>query len=132
MKLSKIAPLLLVLFLPAVALAQGSGSTGSRPTYGSSSPAYAVTRSVKGTVTTIEADRGLIVVKDKNGKMYEFKVDNKTKYKAEKKTELRGKKGISLADFQLGQPVKVTYRADDGTITELRLRRSREKRASRS
>lgn len=132
MKLSKIAPLLLVLFLPAVALAQGSGSTGSRPTYGSSSPAYAVTRSVKGTVTTIEADRGLIVVEDKNGKMHEFKVDNKTKYKAEKKTELRGKKGISLADFQLGQPVKVTYRADDGTITELRLRRISEKRASRS
>ena len=132
MKLSKIAPLLLVLFLPAVALAQGSGSTRSRPTYGSSSPAFVVLRIVKGTVTTIEADRGLIVVKDKKGKMHEFKVDNKTKYKAEKKTELRGKKGISLADFQLGQPVKVTYRADDGTVTELRLKRSREKRASRS
>ncbi len=123
MKLSKIGTLLLVLVLPVLAIAQGSGSTS--PSASRTPSAFAVTRSVTGTVAAINAEDGLIAVQDKNGNRLEFKVDNRTKFKADKRTELRGKKEISLCDFQKGQRIKVTYRAADWRATEVRLKRAR-------
>jgi hypothetical protein len=39
----------------------------------------------------------------------------------DKNTGLSAKKDLTLADFAAGQHVKVTYRATDGTVTEIRL-----------
>ena len=124
MRLSKIGTLLLVVLLPAAALAQGSGSTRGQPDTRS---AFAVTRAVTGTIAEINADDGLLVVEDKKDRRYEFRVDSGRKFKADKKTELRGKKDIALSDFHTGRKVKVTYRANDGKVREVRLKRTKKK-----
>ncbi len=126
MKSKRLAWTLLVFSLPVGVMAQGSGSV-PRPTrtggYGSSP--FAVTRSVKGTIAEIQAEKGVVVVQEKNGKRHVLKVGEKTEFKAGKKTAMAGKKHLSLTDFGPGQPVKITYSAADMTITQFRLRRAR-------
>lgn len=118
--------LCLVLMLPGVSLAQGSGihrapdPTGVRDSLG---PApFMVTREVDGKIAEINAAQHLVVIEDKNGKRLSFKLDDKTKLKADKKTEYAGKKKLLLSDFEMGQPVRVTYLASNTTAIELRLR----------
>ncbi len=120
MRLNKIGTLLLVVLLPAAVFAQGSGSTRGRSPFG-------VTRAVTGTIAEINADDGLLVVEDKKGRGYKFRIDSGTKFKADKKTELLGKKDISLSDFHTGRKVKITYRANDGKVREVRLKRTKKK-----
>ncbi len=126
MKIKRLALTLLIFSLPAGLMAQGSGSV-SRPTrtgdYGSSP--FAVTRSVTGTISEIQAEKGIVVLQEKNGKQHVLKVGEKTEFKAGKKTAMAGKKHLSLTDFGPGQPVKITYSAADMTITQFRLRRAR-------
>ena len=126
MKNKRIAWTLLIFSLPVGLMAQGSGSV-SRPTrtggYGSSP--FAVTRSVKGTIAKIQAEKGVVVVQEKNGKRHVLKVGEKTEFKAGKKTAMAGKKHLSLTDFEPGQLVKITYLPGDRTITEFRLRRAK-------
>ena len=99
MRLSKIGTLLLVVLLPAAAMAQGSGSTRGQPDSRSargqldSRSAFAVTRTVKGTIAEINADDGLLVVEDKKGRRYEFRVDDETKFKADKEDRAPGQEG---------------------------------------
>ncbi|MCI0624448.1 MAG: hypothetical protein L0387_22850 [Acidobacteria bacterium] len=128
MKLSKMGTLLLTLVLPVAALAQGSGSTGGGyPRRSETPPAFDVTRDLTGTITELNAETGLLVVEDKQGKRVVLNVDGGTRFKADKKTELRDKKNLSLGDFQPGQTVKVTYQPEDGRVLEVRLKRSERK-----
>lgn len=123
--------LALGLVMPLSAWAQGSGSTAPMPprmgTMDMPSPdtnAFAVTRSVTGKVAEINTEKHYIVIEDKKGKRLKFKLDEKVKLRADKKTEFAGRKDIKLSDFEPGQFVKVTYLASNETITELRMRRS--------
>jgi hypothetical protein len=121
------ATLFLAIALPATALAQGSGTIAPPVIINNPNPEppFLVTRSVKGKLAEIRGDLHLIIVKDKNGKRLQFKLDEKTKFRADKKTEYAGKKDLGLGDFELGQPVKVTYIASNNIATELRLLRVR-------
>ncbi len=129
MKSKRLAWTLLIFSLPAGVMAQGSGSvsrpTGSGGTGGYGSSPFAVTRSVKGTIAKIQAEKGVVVVQGKKGKWYVLKVGEKTEFKVGKKTAMAGKKQLSLTDFEPGQPVKITYLAADMTITQFQLRRAR-------
>jgi len=137
-----ITGLFLALALPASLIAQfggprgpGGGGQGGGPgvsTQPSPSdrpgpdmgrmPDYASTRSMDGNLAAIDADQRLIAVEDKSGKRYKVRLDDKTKYKADKKTELAGRKDLTLNDFHVGQPVRVTILASNNTVVELRLR----------
>ena len=129
MKSKRLALTLLIFSLPAGLMAQGSGSvsrpTGSGGTGGYGSSPFAVTRTLKGTIAEIQAEKGVVVVQEKNGKRHVLKVGEKTEFKAGKKTAMAGKKHLSLTDFGPGQPVKITYLAADMTITQFRLLRAR-------
>ncbi len=129
MKSKRLVWTLLLFSLPAGVMAQGSGSvsrpTGPGGTGGYGSAPFAVTRSVTGTIAEIHAEKGVVVVQEKNGKRHVLKVGKKTQFKAGKKTAMAGKKHLSLTDFGPGQPVKITYLAADMTITQFRLRRAR-------
>ncbi len=126
MNSKRLAWTLLIFSLPAGVMAQGSGSV-SRPTRtgGYDSSPFTVTRSVKGTIAEIQAEKGVVVVQEKNGKQHVLKVGKTTEFKAGKKTAMAEKKHLSLTDFEPGQPVKITYLASDMTITQFRLRRAR-------
>ncbi len=133
MKRIDIATFVLFLALPLAGFAQGSGTmnpprpntsgrdavsedaSGRRP--------FMVTQSAKVRILDVNADQHLLVVEDEKGERHELKVDSKTKFKADKKTELAEKKNLSVADFRSGQTVKVTFRGSDSTATEIRLRR---------
>ena len=123
------ATLFLAMALPATALAQGSGSTGPAVpnrvgNYGDNpQPPFLVTGALEGKVAEIRSDQRLIIIEDKNGKRLQFRLDEKTKFRADKRTEYAGKKDLGLGDFELGQPVRVTYIASNNIATELRLRR---------
>jgi hypothetical protein len=123
-----VGTLSLVLALPAWALAQGSGSSASTgiPSGGVSAgtadnPAFAVTRTLTAKITSIDVAKNIIVVEDSKGKKYAFKIEKDTKLKADKKTEFGHKKNLALADFEAGQPVRITVLASNGMAIEVRL-----------
>ena len=125
----KISTLLLAFAWPGFAFAQGSGSTA--PTTGprtiggdmGEAPAFAVTRTLTGKIVGIEAAQNLLVVEDDGGKRHNFKLSKDTRFRADKNTELQGRKHLSLGDFDVGAAVKITYLASGDTATEVRLRR---------
>jgi hypothetical protein len=125
MRWIKWSGLLLILALPVGALAQGSGSTGPATGHEVTDAAperpFMVTRSVEGKVTKIDAQNQFIVIEDNKGKRLEFKLGDKLKLKADKKTEFGGKKDIRVSDFEPGQFVRITYLASNNTATELRM-----------
>ncbi len=119
-----IATLSLVLALPAWALAQGSGSSAPRRggiAPDADAPAFAVTRTLTGKVASVDAVKNIIVVEDSKGKKYSIQLDKSTKLKADKKTEYAHKKNLSLADFETGQPVRITVLASNGMAIEVRM-----------
>ena len=120
----KLGTLLLVLALPAAAFGNGH-DPASIPSGAGVYGTFAVTHSLKGKIAEINAEERLIAIEDKNGKRHAFMVGDNAAFKAGKKTELAGKQNLSLSDFQPGQPVKITYRAADNTVTVLRLRRAK-------
>ena len=125
----KISTVLLAFAWPVFAFAQGSGSTA--PTTGprtiggdmGEAPAFAVTRTLTGKIVGIEAAQNLVVVEDDGGKRHNFKLSKDTRFRADKNTELQGRKHLSLGDFDVGAAVKITYLASGDTATEVRLRR---------
>ena len=105
MKNKRIAWTLLIFSLPVGLMAQGSGSV-SRPTrtggYGSSP--FAVTRSVKGTIVEIQAEKGVVVVQEKNGKRHVLKVGEKQSSRPAKKPRWRGKSTFPSPISDRGSP----------------------------
>lgn len=117
-----------VLFtLPVIATAQGSGSSeGARhPSRSAGSEAsespFVVTRMVTAKIAEVNPEAGTLVL-EVNGKFSKIKIDRRTRLKADKKTEMGGKKKLSLADFGVGQTVRVTYIPSEDRIVEVRLR----------
>jgi hypothetical protein len=115
--------------LPAAALAQGSGSHGPvvrPPTYGDSLENFNVLRSFEGTLHAVDEKEGAVIVDEvKTGRRVSFLLDRKVKLKADKKSELGGRKDFSLADLRPGQAVKLTVRTTDAAVVELRVRAPR-------
>ncbi|MCI0627065.1 MAG: hypothetical protein L0387_36365 [Acidobacteria bacterium] len=124
MKRTRFAMLFTVLLLPAAVFAQGSGSTGGRPTDVGPSP-FEVTRTIKGSIVAIEGDTA--VIEDNKGQRTTFKVNSETNFRADKKTELHGKNHISLADFWAGAVIEVKFRASDTFVREVRLKHVKNK-----
>lgn len=127
MKPIRLAALLFTCTFPILALAQGSGHEGPPPPphTGPVSPndsSFEVTKSFTGTILEIRLDARALVVEESDGKRISFKVDDRTAFKADKKTELEGRKTLKLEDFEKGQPVKVTFRASDNKVLEVRLK----------
>lgn len=124
-----IGTLMFIFALPIASLAQGSGSSGPPPSPSSigdwNQGSFDVTRSVKGKIVEVAKDKQTVTVEDKTGKRFAVKVGEKTKFKADKKTELAGRDDITLGDFEIGQPVKVTYIASNSMATELKLLRAK-------
>ncbi len=123
MSLIKMATLILILGLPTMALAQGSGS--SRPPAGnrgqSTGPsAFAVTRSLKGTITHIDSERGVIVVQEKKGKRHTLKISENTKFKVGKNSKV-SERDFTLSNLEIGQRVNLTYLRADLTVTRLQI-----------
>ena len=127
MKPTKLIALLIVLASPTLILAQGSGSEPRQPQpYGNDAPPpFEVTQSFVGKILEIRTDAHTFVVEDKNGKRVRFTVDDHTEYKADKKTELAGRKKLKLDDFQTDELVKVTLRSSDSKVIEVRLERQK-------
>jgi hypothetical protein len=122
--------LLLAASVTVIAWAQGSGSTrqpsaagtGRSPDIGTDLP-FMVTRILKGKIAEITKDDNgvVVVVEDSTGKLGRLKLDKKTHFKADKKTEYAGKKHISSDDLEIGQNVKITFAAATGQVLEVRL-----------
>lgn len=116
-----------LLVLPAVATAQGSGSSeGASPPSrfpGSEANAqpFAVTRTIIAKIAEVNVEAGTLVL-ETDGKFAKIRIDRGTKLKADKKTELGSKKRLSLADFAVGQTVRVTFIPSEDRIIEVRLR----------
>ncbi len=124
--------LLLIVVLPAVALAQGSGAEVERPPSPSRSAAderfdapFIVSRSMTGKIVEVNAEERTIVIEEKGGKRYQFTLDRKTKLKADKQTLLSERKELALSDFEVGQLVKVTFIPAEKRVTEVRARREK-------
>jgi hypothetical protein len=126
---------LLILLLAAAAFAQAGRvvvppsqpptAPGHQTMQTPARPADEWTNAMQGQIARLNLDKNIVIVQDaKTGKHFAFVLDEKTKLKADKRTDLAGRKDISLADFKVGQPVRLTYRARDAKPLELRLRAS--------
>ena len=121
--MTRLKILLLVMFfaMPNLVLAQGSGnSRAGRSDFG-------VTKSVKGKILDISQEEGLVLIEDRKGNRFVAKVTENTKFKADKRTELRElseAKELALEHFKVGHSVQMRFRAVDGAMMELKLRRT--------
>jgi hypothetical protein len=126
----RLVALLFFFAVPTLTWGQGSGSR-TEPSRPATNPAetgiapspFEVSRSVTGKILEIHLDSHTLVVEDQDGKRGAFKLDGNTEFKADKKTELGGRKNLKLDDFETGQMVRVTFRASDNKVLEVRLRR---------
>jgi hypothetical protein len=117
--------LLVTASMAGLAVAQGSGNAplgelGSADT-NSDSP-FLVTRTLAGKILRItkDAHETLIVVEDGQGRRGVFTINQKSRFKADKKTEYAVKKHISADDLEVGQLVKVTFVPDTGRVVQMR------------
>jgi ribosomal protein L24 len=74
-----------------------------------------------GKVVKVNGDDNSIVVESPNPRPHKYVIDGHTKKRANKKTELAGKRNISLADYRPGQIVKLTCHIPDDKVIEIRL-----------
>ena len=96
---------------------------GTHQTLRTHDPKIEQTRTLKGKIERLRADENALVIRDeKTGGLTTFWLDEGTKFKADKGTDLAGRKSLSLEDFRAGQPVRLKYRPSDGKTLELRLR----------
>lgn len=111
------------LALPAAAAAQGSASIVTdrrdRPDYERRVGDVAVTLTAIGNIVAL--DDGIIQVEVK-GKRFQSRPDPETKFTADKKTPLAGRKDLTFQDFFVGAPVKLTFVAESGKLLEVRMR----------
>jgi hypothetical protein len=82
-------------------------------------------RSVTGTIVTLDSTRGSLVLEGADKTQLTFVVDSKVRVRADKDTAMAGRKDLSLSDYNPGQFVRVTYRVADNKALEVRLKRAR-------
>jgi hypothetical protein len=116
--------LLVTASMTAPGWAQGSGNAplaelGSSD--GNSDSPFLVTRTVAGKILWIKKDRDetLIVVEDSQGRRGVLTVNQKTRFRADKKTEYSSKH-ISAEDLEVGLMVKVTFVPKNGRVVQVR------------
>lgn len=127
MKIQAILVLALAL-MPAMAFAQGSGSTGgagigpiSGGTVGSDNP-FQVSKSVTGTLVQV-ADGSLVV--DVKGQRLVLKTVKKIHIKSDKNTELASRKNLTTDDLVAGMVVRVTFRPETLEAFDIRITKDR-------
>ncbi len=121
MQAKTIALSLLTVLSPALGFPQGSGSTS--PNDGS----FRVIHSIRGTLTHIDEEKGLVTVQDRKGNVVTAKMSKGTTLKADKGTafrELSDEGELALAHLATGLPVKLTFRSVDWTVLELKVLKS--------
>jgi hypothetical protein len=128
------ASYLLVVLFASAAHAQGRVTSPSTVTSPNATGHYSIpsnddaikrdrTRSFVGQIAALNVNGNSLAIKDlKTGKEIEFSLDAETKLRADKQTELAGRKNLTLADFKRGQTVRLTYRVRDAKPVEMRLR----------
>lgn len=79
-------------------------------------------RSVTGKLLEVNIANHFILIQLKNSPATEFLITEKTRKTADKKTELAGRKDLTLADYKPGQTVKITFRGKDSEAVEIRLK----------
>jgi hypothetical protein len=119
--------LLATALVTGMARAQGSGNAplaelGSADTDSDADSAFTVTRTLAGKILWVKKDvhDTLIVVEDSQGRRGVFTVNQKTRFRADRKTELASKRRISADDLQVGQMVRVSFVPDNGRVVRVR------------
>jgi hypothetical protein len=82
-------------------------------------------RSVTGTILTIDSARGELTIEGADKAQLTFVVDAKVQLKADKDSAMGGKKDLTLSDYTPGQVVKISYRVADNKALAVRLKRAR-------
>lgn len=107
----------------ATVFAQGSGSAGPPPgPQGGDLPdrPFEVTRTAAGAIGAIQP--GLLILEDEKAKEpRKLKLTAKVRITADKKSQLGGRKKLTLDDLSSGLYVKVTYRPETFEVVEIRV-----------
>ncbi|PYS97726.1 MAG: hypothetical protein DMF65_10970 [Acidobacteria bacterium] len=91
-----------------------------------SKPSPGAEVSLEGRVFEINAAANRIVVEqEKSRKLFNIPLSPKTKLRADNQTELAGRTNLNIADFKLGQFVRITYSNPGPKVIEVRLRRKK-------
>lgn len=125
-----LAAMLLVIGLSALAFAQrdegrnAPSRAGGQPMVvpGPDRDSQPYSRSMTGKVLKVSADENLIIIDSPKVGAIRFALNKDVRTRADKNTDLADRRDISLADYQPGQIVKVTYRLSDNKVLEIRLK----------
>ena len=102
-----------------------TGTQAMTPTVGldmiRKDPAFPV--HITGTVLGVSNSRRLLMIERADKSHLTLNVDPDVRARADKGTFLAGRKDLSLSDYKPGYVVSITYRAEDSTATEIRLKR---------
>lgn len=77
---------------------------------------------ITGTILGVSDSRRLMMIERADKSHLTLNVDPNVRAKADKGTFLAGRKDLVLSDYKPGYVVNITYRTDDNTATEIRLK----------
>ena len=81
-----------------------------------------VARTMKRLIEKVDIEKNVVVIRSEDNNLYRFEITDKTRFKASRKSVLHGSKDISLADFEHGYPIRITYKPENpGAATEIRI-----------
>ena len=108
--MKKIAALALVaLFAVAATSIAKEPLRGDADRFGADAP-FALKSKVEGTLLEVKAD-GTLIVKGADGEKIEIAVSEKTRIRADQKSDFEGRSKLEVTDLEAGQIVEITHRA---------------------
>lgn len=114
--------ILIALFLCAGVASASTPSPGGNPWDGETMPSHtAVTKSVTLVVKDIEDGHTLRAFDVRSEEELVIQMNDDVKIKARRKKDFDGRKRLAISDLAPGQKLKVTYRAEDGKILEVKI-----------
>lgn len=118
MKRTLVLLAILTTALSGLPLAASTPNTGPRPydSVDSGVMSADITRFAKCTVREIIPPRRVILYEHESRKLVKMDLDETVELTARRKKDFDGRSQIQFADLEVGQVVKVNYRADSGLV----------------
>lgn len=108
-----------ILTLTAAPVLASTPDTGGKPWDDPGESPVSITKTAKLIVKEIPELGKLVLEDERTGQLHNVKLNETVALKARSKRQFDGRKKLGFNDLEVGQRLKITYRADSGEILKI-------------